>query len=155
MFIGKGEIQAKVWYSKKETMPLEGEIQEETGNEKNAYGININNLKINFPKGVPNFQNYDTINENKKIKIFSNFYFPIEFCKTTYKELETKKITYTVEEAKQILQTKLQEELEKEISNTNNIVNTQVNYKEENQQVTVEVIYEVLENIGTNEKIVF
>lgn len=155
MFIGKGEIQAKVWYSKKETMPLNVEIQEETGNVKNAYGININNLKINLLKGVPNFQNYDTINENKKLKIFSNFYFPIEFCKTTYKELVTKKITYTPEEAKQILQTKLEEELKKEISNIDNIVNTQVNYKEENQEISVEVIYEVLENIGTNEKIVF
>ena len=40
-----------------------------------------------------------------------------------------------------------------EIANQENIVNTQVNYKEEEQEVTVEVIYEVLENIGTNEKI--
>lgn len=155
MFIGKGEIQAKVWYSKKETMPLNQVINEETGNSKNAYGININNLKINFPKSLPNFKNYDTINENKKLKIFSNFYFPIEFCKTTYKELEKKKVTYTVEEAKEMLQEKLEEELKKEISNVDNIVNTQINCKEENQTVTVEVVYEVLENIGTNEKIVF
>lgn len=136
-------------------MFLNQEIQEETGNVKTSYGINVNNLKINLPKGVPNFEKYDTINENKKLKIFSNFYFPIEFCKTTYKELETKNITYTVEEAKQILQTKLEEELKKEIYNTENIVNKQVNYKEEEEKVTVEVIYEVLENIGTNEKIVF
>lgn len=31
----------------------------------------------------------------------------------------------------------------------------QVNHKEDDEKVTVEVIYEVLENIGTNEKIVF
>lgn len=144
-----------MWYSKKEIISLNQEIQEQTGNVKTAYGININNLKINLPKGVPNFQNYDTINENKKLKIFSNFYFPIEFCKTTYKELKTKSITYTVEEAKQILQTKLEEELKKEIYNTENIVNKHMNHKVEDGQVTVEVIYEVLENIGTNEKIVF
>ena len=87
------------------------------------------------------------------MKIFSNFYFPIEFCKTTYYELEEKEITYTIDEAKQILKNKLEEELKKEIANQENIVNTQVNYKEEEQEVTVEVIYEVLENIGTNEKI--
>ena len=151
----KAEIQAKVWYSKKETMILNQEIEEETGNVKNSYGININNFKINLPKGVPNFENYDTINENKKLRIFSNFYFPIEICKTTYKELETKSVTYTKEEAKQILQLKLEEELQNEISDIENIVNKQVNYKEDEEQITVEVIYEVLENIGTNEKIVF
>ena len=70
-------------------------------------GQNINNLKINFTKTLPKFQNYDTISENKKLKIFSNFYFPIEFCKTTYYELEEKEITYTIDEAKQILKNKL------------------------------------------------
>lgn len=151
----KAEVEAKVWYSKKDTIELKQAKKEGTGNTQNCYGININNLKINFTKTLPKFQNYDTISENKKLKIFSNFYFPIEFCKTTYYELEEKEITYTIDEAKQILQTKLEEELKKEITNQENIVNTQVNYKEEEQQVTVEVIYEVLENIGTNEKILF
>lgn len=149
----KAEVEAKVWYSKKDKISLKQEQKEETGNIQNCYGININNLKINFTKTLPKFQNYDTISENKKLKIFSNFYFPIEFCKTTYYELEAKEITYTPDEAKQILQTRLEEELKKEIANQENIVNTQVNYKEEEQEVTVEVIFEVLENIGTNEKI--
>lgn len=149
----KAEVEAKVWYSKKGKISLKQEQKEETGNTQNCYGININNLKINFTKTLPKFQNYDTISENKKLKIFSNFYFPIEFCKTTYNELEKKEITYTIDEAKQILQHKLEEELKKEISNPENIVNTQVNYKEEEKEVTVEVIFEVLENIGTNEKI--
>lgn len=151
----KADIQAKVWYSQKEEMMLTQEIKEETGNTKNTYGININNLKINLPKKFPNFEIYDTISESKKLKIFSNFYFPIEFYKTTYTELEKKVVTYTVEEAKQILQNKIEEELKKKISNVDNIVNTQINYKEENDKVIVEVIYEVFENIGTNEKIVF
>lgn len=149
----KAEVEAKVWYSKKDKISLKQAQKEETGNTQNCYGININNLKINFTKTLPKFQNYDTISENKKLKIFSNFYFPIEFCKTTYYELEEKEITYTIDEAKQILKNKLEEELKKEIANQENIVNTQVNYKEEEQEVTVEVIYEVLENIGTNEKI--
>lgn len=131
------------------------EVEEETGNVKNSYGININNFKINFPKSIPNFENYDTINENKKLKIFSNFYFPIEICKTTYKELQKKTVNYSPEEAKDILLKKLEDELKNEIANKENIVNTQVNYKEEEGSVTVELIYEVLENIGTNEKIVF
>lgn len=136
-------------------MELTEEIKEETGNKKNTYGIKINNFEINLPKSIPNFENYDTINENKKLKIFSNFYFPIEIHKTIYNEFQKKQITHTAEEAKRILQKKVEEELKEEIQHTENIVNTQVNYKEEGQLVTVEVIYEVLENIGTNEKILF
>ncbi len=150
----KGEIQAKIWYSKKEKMDLNTVEKYETGEIQNAYFINLNNLKINLTKSIPKFQKYDTICNNKRLKIFSNFYFPIEFGKTTYKELNTKKVTYTPEEAKQIMVDKLEEELKKEIENVNNIVNTQVNFKQETQQIEVEVIYEVLENIGTKEKII-
>ena len=136
-------------------MSLHGEIKKETGKEKANYEININNFKINLPKGVPYFQNYDTISERKKLKIFSNFYFPIEFTKTTYKELEKIGVTYTEEEAKSILTKKLEEELKEQIQDKEKIVNTQINSKLEGETVEVELIYEVLENIGTNEKILF
>ena len=136
-------------------MSLHGEIKKETGKEKANYEININNFKINLPKGVPYFQNYDTISERKKLKIFSNFYFPIEFTKTTYKELEKIGVTYTEEEAKSILTKKLEEELKEQIQDEEKIENTQINTKLDGENVEVELIYEVLENIGTNEKILF
>lgn len=151
----KAEIEARVWYSAKEKMGLMGTKETETGKEKNNYGIKIHNFEINFPKGVPYFENYDTINESKKLKIFSNFYFPMEFTKTTYKERTKKQVIYTEEEAKQILITKLEEELKKQIQEEEKIVNTQINSKLEDETVQVELIYEVLENIGTKEKILF
>ncbi len=151
----KAEIEAKVWYSEKDKMSLTQEVGRETGTIKTNYGIKIHNFKINFPKGVPYFENYDTINENKKLKIFSNFYFPIEFTKTTYKELEKIQVTYTEEEAKHILVTKLEEKLKQQIDEEEKIVNTQINSKQEGEILEVELIYEVLENIGTNEKILF
>lgn len=151
----KAEIEAKVWYSKKEKISLNQEIQEPTGRLENHYGIVVNNFKINLSKGVPKFEKYDTISENKKLKIFSNFYFPIELAKTVYQELETKQISYTKEQAKEILINKLEEELRSEIPNPEKIVNTQINENLTQETMEVEVIYEVLENIGTNEKIVF
>lgn len=149
----KAEIEARVWYSAKEKMGLMGTKETETGKEKNNYGIKIHNFEINFPKGVPYFENYDTINESKKLKLFSNFYFPIEFVKTTYKELEKKQVSYTEEEVKQILIQKLEEELKKQIPDEEKIVDTKVNVKREGNELEVELIYEVIENIGTNEKI--
>lgn len=151
----KGDIEAKVWYSKKEKMKLKTSVDTRTGKEEKSHYIKINNFYINLPKKLPNFQKYDTINENKKLKIFSNFYFPIEYGKNTYKELEEKETTYTVEEAKQNLIEKLENELKQEIQNIENIVNTQINFKENEQEIEVELIYEVLENIGTNEKLIF
>lgn len=151
----KGDIQAKVWYSKKEKMALKTHIEEQTGNEEKSYYIKINNFQINLLKRLPKFENYDTINENKKLKIFSNFYLPIEYGKNTYKEQTKKNITYSKEEAKNILIEKLEKELKEEIENTDNIVNTQMNFKENEDEIEVELIYEVLENIGTKEKLIF
>ena len=49
----------------------------------------------------------------------------------------------------------LEEELNNEIENKDNIVNKNINTYENENGLDVYVTYEVLENIGTNEKIVF
>lgn len=41
------------------------------------------------------------------------------------------------------------------MQNKENIVNTYINYNEQEEFIEVEVTYEVLEEIGTKEKIVF
>ena len=50
---------------------------------------------------------------------------------------------------------KLEEELNGEIEDTNKIVNKQVNTYGNEGYIEVEVIYEVIEKIGTEEKIIF
>ena len=50
---------------------------------------------------------------------------------------------------------KLEEELNNEIQNKDNILNKNINTYEATDGVDIYVTYEVLENIGTNEKIVF
>ena len=151
----KGEIEAKVWYTKSKTVPLNTTERQETGNIEEQYAIKINNFKINLSKRVSKFENYDTIETENKIRIFSNFYLPISIIKTTNKEIEEIQKTYTVEEAKNKAITELEEELDKEIENKENIVNKNINTYENEGSVDVYVTYEVLENIGTNEKIVF
>ena len=94
----KADIEAKVWYSKKEKFYLEQEIQVPTGATEEKYTLNLNNFKINLYKTLSKFKNYDTINENKKLMLFSNFYLPIEIIKTTNYEYEKQMKTYTEEE---------------------------------------------------------
>lgn len=106
-------------------------------------------------KKLSKFEIYDTIETENKIKLFSNFYLPISIIKITNKEVKEVQKNYEIEEAKNIGIQQLEEELEREIENKESIVNKNVNTYVEEDGVNVYVTYEVLENIGTNEKIVF
>lgn len=151
----KGEIEAKVWYTKSKKVYFKQEQKEETGELENKYSIKINNFEINFNKKLSKFKIYDTINAEKKFKIFSDFYLPISIVKTTYKEQKNVEKIYSVEEAKSQGIKELEEEIEKEIENKESILNKNINVYQNEDSIDVYVTYEVLENIGTKEKIVF
>ena len=150
----QGEVMARVWYTSTQKVELE-EIQKiETGNEESTYSVKINNFQINLPKSIPNFEKYDTIETDKKLKLFSDFYLPIELIQYTHKEYEEKVIIHSQEEAKQIGVERAAEDLKEEIEGKE-ILDTQINVRTELDYIEVEVTYEVEENIGIEEKIVF
>lgn len=149
------DIEAKIWYSKKEKIYLNQQVPTDTGNTEEKYSIVINNFKINFYKTLSKFENYDTISESKRLKLFSDFYLPIELVKTTNKEYVIKNVTYTEEELIEISKQRIEEELKAQIENQDNIVNEQVNTYAHDGYIEIEVIYEVLETIGVEQKIVF
>ena len=151
----KGEVQAKVWHTKYKNVPYQTTERIETGNTENKYTIKFNNFKINFHKGVSKFKIYDTIETEKKMKLFSDFYLPISIIKTTNKEIEEKQKKQEKEEAKNIGIEQLQTELETEIEDKQKIVGKNINTYEKEDSIDIYVTYEVLESIGTNEKIVF
>lgn len=151
----KGQIQAKVWYTKHKKIKYNTTEKEETGNIENQYEIKFNNFKINLHKKLSKFKIYDTIETESKFKLFSDFYLPISIVKKTNKELQEVEKNYEVEEAKNLGIQELQQELEQEIQDKEKIVNKNINTYEHEDGVDVYVTYEVLEEIGTNEKIVF
>lgn len=150
-----GEVVAKVWYSQKAKVELKQTIKEKTGNEEKKYSISINNFKINFYKSLSKFENYDTMYTNNKLKIFSDFYIPVEVTSYNNYEIKYKEVEYSTEEAKEMAKKVAEEKLLEQIENKDNVKNVTVNYTESGDCVEAEVIYEVLENIGTEEKIVF
>lgn len=122
-----------------------------TGNIEYKNKICINNFKINLSKGVSKFENYDTIVASKKMRLFSNFYFPIEIQTTTNEEFFIEEKKYEEEELKEKILKELEDELEVEYQISN--------YKEENKErkivvtpssdgITVKLIYELQEEIG-------
>lgn len=149
------DIEAKVWYSKKEKFSLNQQVPRETGNLEEKYSLAINNFKINFYKTLSKFEKYDTICESKRLKLFSNFYLPIELVKNTNKEYVLENVTYTEEELIDISKQRIEEELIEQIENPENIVNEQVNTYANDGYIEIEVIYEVLETIGVEDKIIF
>ena len=151
----KGEIEARVWHTKYKKIYYNTTERRETGQNENKYAIKFNNFKINFQKRLSKFKIYDTIETENKIRLFSNFYLPISIVKTTNKEVEEVEKKYSFEEAKNLGIEQLQQELENEIEKKENIVNKNINTYENDDSVDVYVTYEVIENIGTNEKIVF
>lgn len=150
----QGEIKAKVWYSNVEKVELKEMKKVETGNVENKHSVKINNFQINLSKSIPKFEKYDTIETNKKLRLSSNFYLPFEVIKYTYKEYREETIIHSIEEAKQIGIDRTANKLEDKLKNKK-ILNKQVNVKSELEYIEVEVVYEVEENIGVEEKIIF
>lgn len=151
----KGEIQAKVWHTKNKKILYNVTEKTETGNIENKYQIKINNFEINLSKRLSKFKIYDTIVLENKFKIFSDFYLPISLVKITNKEIKEEQKNYNVEQAKDLGIEQLQGELDNEIEDKSKVVNKIINTYEKEDGIEVYVTYEVLEDIGTNEKIVF
>ena len=149
-----GNIQAKVWYSNTQKIYFQETKKEETGNLENKHSVKINNFQINLPKTLPNFEKYDTIETTEKLKLFSDFYLPIELITYTYKEYKEVSIIHSVEEAKQIGIDRAKEELKEEIDNKE-VTDQKINVRTEKDYIEIELIYEVVEEIGLEEKIVF
>ena len=150
----QGEVKAKVTYTQNEKIYKKETKKEKTGNSENKYAIKINNFKINFYKTLSKYENYDTMYTSKKIKLFSNFYLPIEIIKYTNYEVTNTEITYNEEQAKEEGTKRAEEKLNSLITNVDS-AEKQVSVTDMGSFYDIEVTYIVTENIGTKEKIVF
>ena len=117
-----GEVKAIVKYTKTIRIPLKEERNVETGNKETKYKINFNKFQINFYKTLSKFKIYDTIEEEKKFKVFSNLYLPISVTKITNRELENNLKQYTIEEATEKGTKQLETQIEAEIEEKKNIL---------------------------------
>ena len=122
-----GEVKAVVQYAKTGQFALKEEQNVKTGNKEEKYGIKINNFQINFYKTLSKFKIYDTIEEEKKFKIFSDLYLPISVTKRTNEEMEKISKEYTVEEVTEKGTKQLEEEIELEIEEKENILRKECN----------------------------
>ena len=78
---------------------------------------------------------------------------PFELIVKENHEVIEEEKNYSKDEAKQIGIDNISKELKSQINNEKDIVNEYINTNESEEYIEGEVIYEVLENIGTEEKI--
>lgn len=151
----EADVFGKYFYEKEKKEQFVQNETIETGKQEKKTEICINNFKINFNKGVSKFKNYDTICTNKKLKLFSNFYFPIEIKKLKNIELENCIKNYTPEELKEKITNELEEELEKEYEISkyeDKYKKRSIDVKNEDDGLRVKIVYEIQENIGIEKK---
>ena len=150
----KAEIFAKIVFEKEEKVTLLQEKKEKTGNKEKKIEIKLNNFKINFNKRLSKFEKYDTIIKKKKLRFFSNYYFPIEIIEITNLETKTEQVEYSVEELVNITKEKLKNELNNELNldNTDDVTE-ELEVENINGELFVKLKYIVLERIGTKERI--
>lgn len=147
------DIEAVVTYEKSKKMYFQQEKENKTGKVEKKYGIKFNNFEINLYKTLSKFEIYDTIDESKKIRIFPNFYLPIELIKLTNYEIIKQTEIYTKEELELQAKKELEEELKSEIQNPDNILNEKFNIKTvEQEYIEYVLIYEVTESLGVEGK---
>ena len=146
------DIIARTWVVEEKRAPLSQNIEEKTGNDENYYEISINNFKINFNKTLSKFENYDTIKSSNRLKLFNNFYLPIEITKVTNIEMKSEQIDYNINDLKDKTISELKESLNKKTEGKN-IVNENIITEEKNGFIEVKIIYEVLEKIGVEQKL--
>lgn len=152
----QADIYAKVWYTKEKTLPLIEEYYTDTGEVQNNYKIKFNKFIINLNKGVSNFENCDTICTNKKIKLFSDLYIPVEIIKTSYIEKQKNVREYTQEELINKLKIELEQELIDELSfDKEKILEKNYTVYTDENNVYVKVILVVEENISQSVEVVF
>ncbi len=148
-----GVVKGKVIYSQTEKIDKIERKKERTGNINKKYAIKIKNFKINFYKRLSKFKNYDTIYSNKNIKLFSNFYIPVELIKYTNYEIEETEVNHSKEEAENLGKLKAEEKLDTLIEG--DIIDKNIETIEYDSYYEVKVTYTVIESIGTKEKIIF
>ena len=150
-----GDVEAKVWHTKNIFMPYNVTERRNTGVFENKYRIKINNFEINLSKRLSKFKIYDTIETEKKLRLFSDFYLPISLVKITNQEEIEEVKNYSLNDAKNIGIQRLEKEFSDEIEDETKIVNKNVNLYEKEDGIEIIYTYEVLENLGTNEKVLF
>ena len=146
-----GEIKGEINYSQTEKIMKKEVKREQTGKKEKKFSIKINNFKINLYKKFSKFKKYDTIVAEKNLKLFKNFYLPITIIENTNFEVNETEENRNYEQAKELGELTAKGKLN--ALNFEKLQNQETEVEEKEDCFEVKVTYQVIEEIGTKEKI--
>lgn len=147
-----GKVEAIIKYSQSEKIYKKETVRKRTERKENKFSIKVKNFQINLFKTLSKFEKYDTIDSVKNIQLSPNFYIPINFVKYTNFEVEENLVEHDFEDAKRVGEATAKQKLDDLIKGE--IVDTKTEITEKDDYYVVTVYYDVIEEIGTKEKIV-
>ena len=148
------DIIARVKRTAKESASLIVAERIKTGKTEKKYSISVFGKDFNLFFKSPDFKHYDGNIREKRFKLFGNYYMP--FVIRTYNYSEVKPVPMRIEPV--VAEQKLKDEMYGELKNTigeKNILSAAYETKRGDNEVTVILNAECLENIGTEAEITF
>lgn len=99
----EADILAKTFYDYTDEVSLNFQEKVPTGESKSSYALRLFNKEIVLFHPRIKYTSYDKIMNSDTLKIGKDFYLPLEWVKSTYKEYDIVNKKYTEEEAIDIL----------------------------------------------------
>lgn len=145
LVVADADIICKSYYNYKESFPLQYTKKLYTGKEKVKYGLQVFNKKISLYNPRISYKSYDIITDEAVLKFSWNFYLPLRYQVTTYREYVSNNQRYTEEEATNIAMTRLKEYLDTLTQNGVEIIENKVSIQIDNNTCTASgkiIVYE-------------
>lgn len=145
LVVADADIICKSYYNYNESFPLEYTKKLYTGKEQVKYSLQVAQKKISLYSPRISYKSYDIITDEAVLKLSWNFYLPLRYEVTTYREYVSKKQVYTNEEATNIAMTRLKEYLDTLVENGVDIIENQVSIQIDNNTCTASgkiIVYE-------------
>lgn len=147
------EVKAKLWYELKMEEDIKYNEKVYTGQTKKSYSITILNQKFNIPTTSINYTTCDKITSIKRLDLGGDFTLPFALIIDEYKEYNLNEKTRSIEEIKNLIELKLDKLIQQQFNQTVEILNKNIQYKNEANKVVANIIITTIERIDQEAKI--
>lgn len=147
------EIKAKLWYQFELEENIKFNQKNYTGQTKKGYSAEILNKKFNILNTRIPYSNYDTITDIKRLDFGGDFDLPLALVINEYKEYTLQQNTRTVDEAKILIEQKLDKLLEENFNQDVEILDKNIQYQNENDKLKAKITITTIERIDEQKEI--
>lgn len=145
----QGRVYARTWRTLKAVIPLQANVKELTGEEKNRFALHLLGKRVNFYRnGGISFSKYDKITSTKTWVLSDDSILPISLERETFREYELQETEVQEDAAENLLREQLQKTLRAYVGEEGEIIQEDYVTKKTNGFLEVSLLAECKEQIG-------